>query len=75
MSSVTATYIAGVFKPDQAVDLPENARVQLIIQPEWKQLSTEELDELWKEFDELAKEFPIRSTGPMPTRDELHERR
>jgi len=74
MSFVTATYVNGVFRPDQAVNLPENARVQLTIQPEWKETSIEELEELWREFDELAEEFPIRTSGPMPTRDELHER-
>jgi predicted DNA-binding antitoxin AbrB/MazE fold protein len=75
MSTVSATYVAGVFRPDQAVDLPENSRVQLIIQREGKQLSAQEFDELWNEFDRLAEEFPIQTAGPMPTRDELHERR
>jgi predicted DNA-binding antitoxin AbrB/MazE fold protein len=73
-SSITATFADGVFKPDEVVDLPTNARVQLVVQQIPEQ-HDDELNGLWEEFERLADEFPIKSSGPMPTRDQLHERR
>jgi predicted DNA-binding antitoxin AbrB/MazE fold protein len=77
-TTVTATYQNGVLKPDEALDLPDDARVTVVIessegeQPaqDWKTRQREGF-EAYKKFLE---EHPIRSGGIHFTRDELHER-
>jgi hypothetical protein len=67
--------VDGVFKPDGDVGLPPQTRVELVIRPIQQPKTQEELDALWKEFDQLCAEHPIHSTEPYLTRDQLHERR
>ncbi len=73
VSSITATFDHGVFRPDSAVDLPEASRVRLIVEP----LVDEEeaKTEMLKEFDRICDEYPVYSTEPHLTCDQMHERR
>jgi predicted DNA-binding antitoxin AbrB/MazE fold protein len=69
---ITAIFENGMLKPDQRLDLPEQAHVRLIV---------DTLDGLpfaaqgaLAALDRLCEESPICSTGPRLTRDQLHER-
>lgn len=68
-----AIYADGVFKPEEKLDLPDQQRVQVIIQPIEEQADTNHTAALDRFFDHVSRsEFSY--TGPMPTRDELHDR-
>ena len=74
--TITATFENGVLKPDQALDLPDRAKVRITIEPvksdiqkEWDATREERL---------AALESSLRLAKPMGehlTRDQLHERR
>lgn len=71
---IEAIYSDGVLKPVEALELPDQQRVRLTIEPldtpsdEERQAAVQEL------FEEIDR-MDFRLTGPLPTRDELHERR
>lgn len=67
---VSATYVNGVFRPDQAISLPANTRVRLVIE----RVDADQKTKFLEEFDQLCDEHPIYSTEPYLTRDQLHER-
>jgi len=75
MTQVTeAVYADGVLKPEGEVSLRANERVRLII------LSLEPLEEDGRDIAITELQAAIgrsrfRSTGPLPGRDDLHERR
>jgi predicted DNA-binding antitoxin AbrB/MazE fold protein len=70
---ITATFDGSVFKPDTPVTLPDQSRVQLVIQPLENATcgSDAAMDELEKLWDEVS----VDSHGERLTRDQLHERR
>jgi predicted DNA-binding antitoxin AbrB/MazE fold protein len=79
--TITATFVDGVLKPDEPLDLPAGARVRLIVEPVVTP-SPEEADKVWAElenlgdeFDRISDEISVDSGGKLPTRDELHDRR
>ncbi len=72
-TETTATVINGGLELDQRLDLPDQSRVRVAIEPleGWKDRYSAGL-ESWKKFCE---EHPVHSGGRRYTRDELHERR
>jgi predicted DNA-binding antitoxin AbrB/MazE fold protein len=73
---INATFIDGVFKPDEPLKLPPQTRVKLmIVDPIVEERSPEEVQKAWEEFDQVCEEISIDSSEPIMTRDQLHERR
>lgn len=70
-TQVTATFVDGVLKPDQALPLADQARVRLTIEPLTEQL---EPMEAWLSLKAWIKEKPLHGLGRHLTRDELYER-
>jgi hypothetical protein len=73
-TQVTATFINGMLKPDQALPLAEKARVRLTIEPieDW---SPEAARAAWEALKKQILDNPLHLGGKRYTRDELHERR
>jgi len=69
---VSATLIGGMLKPDQAIALPDQTRVQLTIEPIAEKL---EPAEAWESLKAWIRQHPLHGLGRRLTRDELHERR
>ncbi len=69
---ITATVVGGMLKPDEALHLAEQTRVQLTVEP-----IVEQLDPVaaWESLKARLRERPICGSGRRLTRDELHERR
>jgi hypothetical protein len=66
------TVVAGILKLDERIDLPDQSRVRVALEP---------LEERWtglrggvKAWRQLRENEPINSGGRRYTRDELHER-
>jgi hypothetical protein len=72
-TETTATVIDGGLQLDLRLDLPDQSRVRVAIEPlqGWKARFGAGL-ESWKA---LCQEHPIHAGGRRYTRDELHERR
>ena len=70
---IEAIYSDGVLKPVEALELPDDQRVRLTVEPidGDQNLNREEAK---KRLIERLKHSELRLTGPLPTRDELHER-
>ena len=70
-TQVTATYIDGVLRPDESVDLSNNTRVSVAITP---------LDDFpralqaLESLKERIRDRPVHGGDRRFTRDELHER-
>ncbi len=73
-TQVTATFVNGMLKPDQALPLAEQSRVRLTIEP-IEQWSPETGRAAWEALQAMIKERPLHLGGKRYTRDELHERR
>ena len=75
MTKVTeAIFTNGVLKPSEPLDLPDQQRVRLIVEP----IDTPSESDRARAMSELRAGIAgmgFRSTGPYPSRDELHERR
>ena len=73
-TQITATVVGGMLKPDESLQLAEQTRVKLTIEPieEWSQ---EKAQTAWEELKAMLKEHPLHLGGERYTRDELHERR
>jgi predicted DNA-binding antitoxin AbrB/MazE fold protein len=73
---ITATFVDGVFKPDEPLNIPPQTRVRLlIVDPVGLDWSPEEAQRAWEELEQLWQEVSIDSGGVRLTRDQLHERR
>jgi predicted DNA-binding antitoxin AbrB/MazE fold protein len=70
---VTATFVNGVLKPAQELDLASGTKVRLIVDV-WDDVRGEH-ENACAELDRLCDEFPIESQRGRLTRDELHDRR
>ena len=72
-TQITATVINGTLKLDQPIDLPDDSRVRIVVEPlaDSCQRWATALEALQK----LTREHPIGSGGVRYTREELHERR
>ncbi len=71
---ITATVEDGVLKPEQPLNLPVGARVQLVVTP-LNSDARADADTWDAELERLCEEAPIHSEGQRLTRDQLHERR
>lgn len=71
-TQVTATVIGGMLKPDEHLQLPEQSRVNLTIEPIIEKL---ESAKAWQALKAWIQQNPLRGLGRHLTRDELHERR
>ncbi|MSQ94349.1 MAG: hypothetical protein EXR98_07315 [Gemmataceae bacterium] len=73
-TQITATVVGGMLKPDERLQLAEQTRVKLTLEPmeEW---SPEKALAAWESLKARLRERPIHGGGVRYTRDELHERR
>lgn len=73
ITETTATVVAGSLELDRRLDLPDQSRVRVAVEPleGWQTRFTAGL-ESWKAYCE---EHPVHAGGRRYTRDELHERR
>jgi len=69
-----ATFVDGVFKPDQRPALSDSARVRLVVQP-MDVTESELADESWATLQHLWSTSSFNSGGERLNRDQLHERR
>ena len=74
MTQVTeAIYAEGVLRPVQALDLPEQQRVRIILEP----INGPVVGDRTKAMARLRagiERMSFRLQGPLPSRDELHDR-
>ena len=71
-TEVTATFVGGMLKPDQALPLADQARVHLTIEPI---VEKREPAAAWHALKARLRKRPIHGLAKRFTRDELHERR
>ena len=73
-----AVYRQGAFFPEEPCDLPENAEVDLLVEPTRTEpprvTDPEERARLLRELTDSIRRNPIPVAAPRWTRDELHER-
>ena len=71
-TETTGTVVGGALQLDERLDLPDNSRVRVAVQPleEWRTRFQNGLN-AWKQ---LRQDRPVNSGGRHYTRDELHER-
>ena len=72
-TETTGTIVTGVLQLDGRIDLPDNSRVRVAIEPleDWRTRFQTRL-KAWKQ---RCQDRPVNSGGRHCTRDELHERR
>jgi len=74
-----AVYREGAFVPEIPCHLPEEARVDLLIQGPFlvspKVTDSDERSRILKQVTQRMRQNPIAAAAPRYTRDELHERR
>jgi predicted DNA-binding antitoxin AbrB/MazE fold protein len=70
---VEAIYEDGMLRPVEALDLPDHQRVRLVVETVDEKKPDREA--AYKRLLAGIEQMNFRSTGPYPTRDELHERR
>ena len=73
-TQVTATFVDGVFKPDQELSLAKQARVKLTIEPLADQWTSEKGRAAWETMQKLIKEHPLHFGGERLSREELYDR-
>jgi hypothetical protein len=71
-TQVTATVVGGMLKPDERLQLAEQTRVNLTIEPLAERV---EALEAWQALKAWIRETPLNCLGRRLTREELHERR
>ena len=70
---IEAIYANGSFQPIESLDLPEQQRVRLTIEP-IEARSDEDRRKTRERLIERLTKSTFAYGGPLPTRDELHER-
>ena len=71
-TQITATVVGGMLKPDENLQLAEQTRVNLTIEPI---VEKTEPAEAWKALKAWIHQNPLHGLGRHLTRDGLHERR
>jgi hypothetical protein len=71
-TQVTATVVGGFLKPDRKLELADETRVSLTIEPLTERLAPVEA---WRSLKTWIQQRPLHGLGLRLTRDELHERR
>ena len=75
MAQVTeAIYAHGVLKPKDDLALREAQRVRLIVEPLDDDTDREDRSAALKRLREGIERMKFSSRGPLPSRDELHDR-
>ena len=78
-ATMKAVYRNGVFVPEKACELPENAEVELTVQGPVVLPPTiadpEERARIRKRVVERMRRHPLSADAPQFTREQLHERR
>jgi hypothetical protein len=71
-TKTTGIIVGGVLKLDERIDLPDNSRVRVAIEPvsDWRARYKAGL----KAWNQLCGQHPVHSGGRRFTRNELHER-
>ena len=77
---VSGTLVDGVVQLDEAVDLPNDSRVQVSLEPVTDQATAAPFDPAasraaFEAFRKRCTERPVHSDGERFSPDELHERR
>jgi predicted DNA-binding antitoxin AbrB/MazE fold protein len=70
---IEATYSEGMLRPDVPLDLHESQRVRLTIET-LSPLDRQKRLEAIARLKEGIRSMNFRSSGPLPSRDELHDR-
>jgi len=70
--TITAIFEDGVFKPSVPLDLPPGVVVRLTVESPEGPPKDDDRD--WEEFEKFLDENSFNSGGPIPTRDESHDR-
>ena len=68
-TQVSATVVGGLLRPDQKLELADETRVNLTIEP------LVEPAEAWRSLKAWIQQNPVHGLGRRLSRDELHERR
>lgn len=72
---VEAIYTGGILEPLEQLELPEKQRVRLIVQPiDGAAKPDADREAAMERLRAGIASMNFRLTGPLPTRDELHER-
>jgi predicted DNA-binding antitoxin AbrB/MazE fold protein len=71
---VTATFVDGVFKPTEPVQLPAEAQVRLTVELLDAEATASQQQAKLAAIQELWRQSTLHSTEPYLTRDQLHER-
>ena len=71
-TQVAATVVGGLLKPDRKLELADETRVNLTIEPLAEQ---PEPVEAWRSLKTWIQQRPLHGLGRRLTRGELHERR
>ena len=75
-TQVMATVVDGELKLDKPLELPNDARVKVVLEvEETAEARRERRDRAFEGLLKLSREQPIHSGGLHFTRDQLHERR
>ncbi len=71
-TETTGTIVANVVRLDEHIDLPDNSRVRVTVEPlEERRARFQTGLKAWKRF---CQQHPVNSAGRRYTGDELHER-
>lgn len=67
------TVVAGMLKLDQNLNLPDQSRVRVAVEPleSWQS----RMRDGWQSWKAFCEEHPVHAGGRRYSRDELHERR
>jgi hypothetical protein len=72
-TETTATVIDGGLELDHRLDLPDQSRVRVAIEP--LESRKTRVSAAWQSLKEFCESHPVHSGDRRYTRDELHERR
>ncbi len=73
-TQLMGTVVDGALKLDQPLDLPNAARVKIIVEVDADEEHLERFRDGVARIEKLKREQPINSGGLWFTRDQLHER-
>ena len=74
-TQLTATVVGGMLKPDESLQLPDQTRDRVTVEPISDVSPKTSAQEAWQSILARLTERPIHGGGLRYTRDELHERR
>ncbi len=75
LAQITGTVIDGSLELDQPVELPNNTRVSVTVNPVLPTPAAARPEAGWAAWKRRIQERPVHAAGLHFSRDELHERR